>query len=138
MKLPQKTIYAWANDGPTVFLPLGLSWQPTLGHCRFARRRNVGPIVLTPVGFQPYTNHVVTLALLFANLLSSIMIGYHTLVGTGWFDLGKVEVWRKEKCRSEEMVVGHWLNIDDTCKQRQINVIFINVVIDVYCMACCF
>ena len=31
----QKTIYAWANGGPTVFLSLGLSWQPTLGHCRF-------------------------------------------------------------------------------------------------------
>jgi len=66
------------------------------------------------------------------------MIGYHTLVGAGVGSIwGKLRFGRKEKCRSEEMV-GHWLNIADTCKQKQINDIFINVVIDVYCMACCF
>jgi len=65
------------------------------------------------------------------------MFGY-----TGWLGLegsigGKSRFARKEKGCSEEMV-GYWLNIAHTCKQRQINVIFINVDIDVYYMTCCF
>jgi len=63
---------------------LGHRWQPTLGHCNFARRRNVGPTLVCqqrtnvwPTVRQRYgptwfSSSLPTFALQFAKLLPTI------------------------------------------------------------------